>query len=437
MARKVVKKKRRLKKRVRVGCALLSAIPLLCFLWLLLRGLFSLPFFKATETKGSMLTHTSLSGSATTLSHRLDSLFSLPNRLDTATIAVEVYDIQSGQTLYSRHAHRLAPPASCMKLITAVAAMRYMGFQQPYLSTVSVSGEQTGATLHGTVCITIDDDPQLESMEPLVEALCRNGIRNIDGDIQIRLTRPDTLKAHPTAAFWDIPYNRLPITLKGSDRILRDLQYLFTAKGINYSSDKLYLASSAPSSQKTFREIFRLETPLTDVLAPMLIHSSNIKADALFQHMERIAVRVPLADFGESRWLLPLLSQVEGYRSDFVINDGSGLSPDNRLTAHFLVGLLRYAYDREPMRNVLIDEALATPAHPIRHGSLLGRMRAPEYRNRIFVKTGTLTTIGLSSLAGYAQTSDGRWLIFSIINEDSPVAESRMFQDRLCREFVK
>jgi D-alanyl-D-alanine carboxypeptidase len=113
------------------------------------------------------------------------------------------------------------------------------------------------------------------------------------------------------------------------------------------------------------------------------------------------------------------------------------LSPDNRLTVHFLVGLLRYAYNDESMRQVLIDEALATPGHPIRHGSLLGRMTASEYRDRIFVKTGTLTTIGLSSLAGYAQTTDGRWLVFAIINEDSPVAESRMFQDRFCRELVK
>ena len=434
MARRA-KKKRRLRKPFRVGCALLFAVPLLLCLWLLLRELQHLPFFKEAEVAESPITYSALSGSTTTLNHRLDSLFSLPNRLDTATMAVEVYDVLSGLTLYSRHAHRLAPPASCMKLVTALAAMEYMGFERPYVSEVTVSGEQSGSTLYGTLRISLDDDPQLETLEPMVDAISRHGISHIDGEILVYLTRPDTLKAHPTAAFWDIPYNRLPITLKGCDRVLSDLQYLLAAKGIQYEKEALRCCNER-TSEGVPSVIYRHETPLMEVLAPMLIHSSNIKADALYQHMERIAQRVPLADLDEGRWLKPLLTQVEGYRPDFIINDGSGLSPDNRLTAHFLVGLLRYAYEHEPMRRVLIDEALATPAHPIRHGSLLGRMTAPEYRNRVFVKTGTLTTIGLSSLAGYVQTHDGRWLIFSIINEDSPVAESRMFQDRLCRELV-
>lgn len=436
MTKKGGKKKRRLKKRVRVGCALLFAIPLLACMWLLLRGLFNLPFFKETDSVETPATYSALSGPATTLGHRLDSLFSLPNRLDTATMAVEVYDIVSGQTLYSRHATRLAPPASCMKLVTAVAAMKYIGFDHPYVSKVSLSGEQSGGTLFGSVHITLDDDPLLENLEPMVDAIRRHDINCIDGEIHVHLTRPDTLKAHATAATWDIPYGRLPITLKGRDRILNDLQVLLTAKGISYEKEAL-LCDDEPKEDGEETVIYTQETPLTEVLAPMLIHSSNIKADALYQHMERMANRVPLVDFSEARWLLPLLSQVEGFRSDFVINDGSGLSPDNRLTAHFLVGLLRYAYNDESMRQVLIDEALATPGHPIRHGSLLGRMTASEYRDRIFVKTGTLTTIGLSSLAGYAQTTDGRWLVFAIINEDSPVAESRMFQDRFCRELVK
>ena len=64
-------------------------------------------------------------------------------------------------------------------------------------------------------------------------------------------------------------------------------------------------------------------------------------------------------------------------------------------------------------------------------------MNTPQYRERIYVKTGTLTTRALSSLAGYVQTTKGRWLVFAIINEDTPVAESRIFQDRLCGELVK
>jgi len=64
-------------------------------------------------------------------------------------------------------------------------------------------------------------------------------------------------------------------------------------------------------------------------------------------------------------------------------------------------------------------------------------MTTPMFLNRVFVKTGTLTNHALSSLAGYVRNTDDRWFSFAIINEDSPVGESRIFQDNLCRELVR
>ena len=91
-----------------------------------------------------------------------------------------------------------------------------------------------------------------------------------------------------------------------------------------------------------------------------------------------------------------------------------------------------FVLNDEMLKNYFINEALASPASA-RSGSLLTRMARPEYRDRIFVKTGTLVTKGGSSLSGYLQGRDGHWYIFSIIHEDSPVADARIFQDRLCK----
>lgn len=117
----------------------------------------------------------------------------------------------------------------------------------------------------------------------------------------------------------------------------------------------------------------------------------------------------------------------------FVINDGSGLSPANRLDARFLVDILKYARDDKQMYEFFRDEAFATPSEGARCGSLQSRFSRPDLRGRIFVKTGTIVTIGASSLAGYLHGVDGHEYIFSIINANSPVAEGRLFQDRLCR----
>ena len=181
--------------------------------------------------------------------------------------------------------------------------------------------------------------------------------------------------------------------------------------------------------------------PLTDVVTPMLVHSSNIKADALFHHLDHLYT--PLLGQHEpakrlvDRFIDEDMKYTEAERAAFVINDGSGLSPENRVTAHFLTELLRYAWQRQDIRRVLVRQSLATPGVPDRRGSLLSRMTGEAFRSRIYCKTGTLTTRGSSSLAGYAKGRDGHWYAFCIINEDSPVAESRIYQDKVCRILVQ
>ena len=372
----------------------------------------------------------SFSGNQDHIIAALDRLYTQSLRLDTADIAIEVYDIDSDTLLYSRNAHRLVPTASCMKLLTAVTALNLLGIDHAYSSRVVACGNQQGDTFNGIIRFELDDDPMLESLEPIVDAIRQQGIRQIHGNLQFDLTREDTLKAHATAASWDIPYNKLPILLKGRQRIEQDLRYLMAAKGITVKKE------STIQSKGEERVIFRHQTPLTDVVTPMLIHSSNIKADALFHHIAQTCNRYPFLSVTPAECMKSQANLIAP-NNEFVINDGSGLSPDNRLSAHFLTELLRYTWTDEPIRHYFIEEALATPGHPVRYGSLLYRMTGSPCQGKIFVKTGTLTTKALSSLAGYAQGRDGHWMAFAIVNENSPVAESRIFQDSVCRILVQ
>lgn len=458
------KKRRRLKKSVRWGCWLVLAVPLLLYVgtgWLMQRS--------GIRHDGETVMDTVAVVDIAALGEmqaRMEQLMRSPQNLDATTIALAVYDLQTGRAVYRRNADRLAAPASCMKLLTAVTAMEYLGLGHQFVSRVLLNGEQTGGTFYGTVLLQLDDDPMLESLQPVVDALRRLGISHIEGDVVLDLLRNDTLRAHATAATWDIPYNKLPILLKGRERIGQELRTLLRLSDITLHRNPL-LAEPAlqgidPVSEPVAfrlgvnrlaahaRTVWLQQTPLPDVLAPMLIHSSNIKADELYFHIDHVYDRIAGVNQTEGQRVhdfLPMLFEVmadaPGFvpqglaEAAYVINDGSGLSPDNRLTVDFLVALLRYAWADEDMRRLLIEKALATPGHPERHGSLLGRMAAPLYRNKIFVKTGTLTTRGLSSLAGYAQGADGRWYVFAVINEDSPVAESRIFQNRLCHELVR
>jgi len=437
------KKRRRLKKSVRRGCAILIAVPVLVCLVLLLKQFrhFRIPTdFESADTVALALEASEL----LTIHERVEQLFQLPQRLDTGRISLVVCDVATGGLVYTRHADCLVAPASCMKLLTAVAAMQFLGVDHQFVTEVTAYGQQQGETLQGDLYFHFDDDPLMESLLPVAKAVRQRGIRRVEGKVVLDLLRTDTLRAHPTAASWDIPYNRLPILLKGRPNIEKELRYLLPT----LTSHFLENTASASTRHPKGELIYRHTTPLPKVLAPMLIHSSNIKADGLLEHLTKVENRRFGVELTPSQWLrnqatLVMQASPGGWTAsshhldNFVLNDGSGLSPDNRLTALFLVEVLNYAWERESMRRILLDEALATPAHPVRHGSLLGRMAAPLYRNKIFVKTGTLTTKGVSSLAGYAQTASGRWLSFAIVNEDSPVAESRIFQDKLCKELVR
>lgn len=371
------------------------------------------------------------------MTHRIDSFMHQPMRLDTNLIALSVFDATTQQQVYAYHDTQLLAPASCMKVATALAAIKYLGFDHHFHEALLVRGDIRRDTLVGTLLLQADGDPLFTDLSPLVRKMRSRGIRHIRGQVMVSLAREDTLRAHPTGKLWDIPYNKTPLLLKGKRYVERQLLATLRMSGVTYQKD----ATVRPRGK--YRYAAASSHAMRDVITPMLIHSSNIKADALFYHLdwkaglcpdrkvnwniqhqsERVLRRIFSADSTE---------QMKG----FVINDGSGLSPDNRLTASFLVDLLRYAYADKQIFQYFKTEALASPASE-RRGSLLSRMSNPEYKDRIFVKTGTLTTVGGSSLAGYLEGGDGHWYIFSIINSDSPVAESRIFQDKLCKMMMK
>ena len=358
-----------------------------------------------------------------------------PTRLDTSDIALSVWDLSAQINVFQWHDQELMVPASSLKLLTAISAMRRLGTEHCYRERVMITGDVSGGVLEGDAIFQADDNPMVESLDEYVAALKRAGIREIRGRMVLNLMRPDTLRAHHTASFWDIPYNRTPILLKGAPRVVQEMRMMLRNAGIESPRPVVEEGVRIYAAKKILLD---KTTKMRDVIAPMLIHSSNIKADALHYHILNYQNRYT-GSIGQRECHVDVfLRENLGYdTSRFTLNDGSGLSPENMVSADFLLELLKYAWNEPEIKDVLINEALATPGHPTRRGSLVSRMRSPLYQDRIFCKTGTLTSIGASSLCGYAHGRNGHWYAFAIINRDSPVEESRLYQDLLCKVLVK
>ena len=435
MQKKVRKKKRRLKKSVKRGCLGIIIFLLLLAVFLFFRYSPAADFlFGKDEQEEEVIVEPD--SVDLVIADDVQSLIRRASLIDTTMLAVDIYDLTRGCYVYEYHSHRKLIPASCMKLLTGVRVLKQLGANHQYCSREYILGKVKGETLYGDLLLQMDDDPLLLSFADFSAAIKARGISHIKGKVIYDLLRTDTLRPHHTAQPYDITYRQVPLLMKGAPRVMSEFGASLRAAGISYDSDTLLFNVPLTDDAEL---VYQYQTPLREVLKPMLINSSNVKAECVFYHNQHAQDRLEEPD--TCLYIKPLdFVQTEGIYdriADFVVNDGSGLSPENRLTADFLVQLLVYAYKDSVIRNVLIDEALATPAHPTRHGSLLGRMSAPCYHGRIFCKTGTLVSFASSSLAGYACHKNGRWFAFSIINNNSPVYDAREFQDALCHLLVE
>ena len=127
------------------------------------------------------------------------------------------------------------------------------------------------------------------------------------------------------------------------------------------------------------------------------------------------------------RWMVERGIPAEGC----VIDDGSGLSKTNRLTALAVTELLRVMYERH---GDLFVQTLAEPGE----GSLIKRLRNTPADGRVFGKTGYV--LGASALSGYVRAKSGRILIYSIIMNDVPwggLWKARDAQDKVCLRLVE
>jgi D-alanyl-D-alanine carboxypeptidase/D-alanyl-D-alanine-endopeptidase (penicillin-binding protein 4) len=114
-----------------------------------------------------------------------------------------------------------------------------------------------------------------------------------------------------------------------------------------------------------------------------------------------------------------------------VIDDGSGLSKENRLTPLAVTEVLRQMLQRHGERFV---QTLAAPGQD---GTLSKRMRGTAAEGRVFAKTGYI--FGASGLSGYVRAKSGRTIIFSVLVNDMPWGElwkAHAAEDKACLRLV-
>lgn len=168
---------------------------------------------------------------------------------------------------------------------------------------------------------------------------------------------------------------------------------------------------------------------LGEILLPAMKKSDNLSAEAMFY---QLAANKGKRYVGSEDAIKVIEQMIRflGYAPEkYRIADGSGVSLYNYISPELLLAFLKYAYEQ---KDIFQDLYKALPVAGV-DGTLRYRMKNGNAYNNVRAKTGSVT--GVSSLAGYAQTSAGHLLAFVIINQNIlKQQEAKNFQNLVCEE---
>ncbi len=111
-----------------------------------------------------------------------------------ASLSLYVVDSKTGKAVYEKNSQMGLAPASCQKVITAVAAYELLGKNYRYKTGLGYEGEITGGVLNGNIILSGSGDPTLGSrrwkatsesivLNEWITALKQAGITSINGAI--------------------------------------------------------------------------------------------------------------------------------------------------------------------------------------------------------------------------------------------------------------
>ncbi|MFH0181039.1 D-alanyl-D-alanine carboxypeptidase/D-alanyl-D-alanine-endopeptidase [Streptomyces cacaoi] len=346
----------------------------------------------------------------------------LDQRLGSEVSGV-VLDSESDATLWDHNGATALMPASNTKLATATAALTVLGPNHKFTTKV-VYG-------NGTLTVVGGGDRTLTSAD--LAELAKTAVAGLKaaGLTSVKVAVDDSLFGEPTLANgWNTgyypdsvaPVRALVVDGHGVQDTSIDAGQVFaqqlTAAGVTVDG-AVTRAEASPGDVPVARH---QSAALSEIVHKMIKVSDNNIAETLLR-MTALGAGRPATFEGGTEVVRQVLSLRYGVSLDnFEIHDGSGLSRANRIPAATLAEILELLTESRYSRTLgSILDGLPVSGEA---GSTLG----PEWGRfddvnskcavgKVHAKTGTLT--GAIALSGLTQGKDGKWKVFSFIENNS------------------
>lgn len=346
-----------------------------------------------------------------------------------------------GQVVLDHRGGEPVVPASTTKLLTATAALLALGPDARLRTTALAPGPVVDGTVNGDLVIVGGGDPLLAtadylaryerqpqiatSLEDLVQRILDSGIRRVTGSVVGDEGRFDAERSIPS---WPSRYlqqdqigplsaltvndgwTQYPAT-PGTYRDLVPapepaahaagiLSFLLELRGIDVGGEPR--AGAAPEGAV---EVAAVESPpLGQIVAQLLSESDNLTAELMMKELGRLGGAPSTA--GGIAKATEVLTAAGIDMSAVTMADGSGLSPDGRVSCALLTDLLT-----RPETGPLLVGGLPVAG---RSGTLAKRFADTPLAGHLKAKTGSLNTV--SSLAGVVEDDDGSMTFAYVAN---------------------
>ena len=352
------------------------------------------------------------------LADDIDAALANPSVAGT-TQSVLIIDAETGQQLYAKNPDLLLKPASNTKLLTTAGAMEMLGPDYRMLTDVRADAPpDASGNVAGDLHLVMHHDftwsprfwgPADFSLDLIAADLYAQGLRSVDG----------ALVVHGEAV-----YDGAALAYYNADAHRTTAANVFASslanEGIAVAGGTTTVADFAEPGQSlyTWRS-----PPLSVGCTPTNSSSHNEFADVLMRHIGYAVDGDGSYEGGTQAvigWLGSLPTPTEGIE----LNDGSGLSHDNRLSARTVVDTFVSMLGSPaglPWRQTLSTSGV--------RGTLAGRLATADTWGRVWGKTGTLTGVIATSGVAFNRHDGRRYIVSILMNEVASNASARSVQD--------
>ncbi len=428
------------------------------------------------------------------LEKRLKFIFS-DEKIAKTQVGVEVFSLSRQEFLFRMGQDLPLSPASAIKVLTGLVALKRLGPDFVFKTEVLVDGPIVNGVLQGNIYLKGGGDPSLvtERLYLMVSDLSRFEIKKVTGNIivddwtfdqvlydPVRIPtktdraynapvggisfnyntttvyfRPGIEKGAPVKVFVepDTGFIEVVNTAKTSKRggsykvvasrtegkgkdiirvtgempeglseqrsyfnVTSPIQYVGSAfrsmaekSGIQFVGKEI-LHREVPASAKKLTTLDSL--PLREIVTLMNKFSNNFIADTLIKTLGRELKGAPGTMKKGIEVLWEESTRLNINSAGFNVVSGSGLTRENRMTAHQFVMLMNAAYwDFDVLPELLSSLPIAG-----KDGTLRSRLKGTSANGRLRAKTGSID--GVSSLVGIVQSKGGELLAFAVLMND-------------------